>query len=68
MNTLPHISHHLFAAAVAPEKQRRSRRTSRATSWFDVAAQASAIPLEVLDAARPLPPGIARQLRAVAQS
>jgi len=56
MSTLPLISHRLFAAAVrnegdSPEKSDRNEAASRNSE-----AQIAAIPLEILDSGKPMPP------------
>ena len=64
MNSLPIISHHLFVAAVGNEGQRQGRPTRRDRPIAGLAEQATAVPLEVLDARESLPEGAARALRA----
>ena len=64
MNSLPFISHHLFVAAVGNEGRRQGRPTRRDRPLAGPVEQATAVPLEVLDAREPMPGSSARALRA----
>ena len=65
MNSLPHISHHLFVEAVGHE-----RATVKSSDVPDVRADknvsglATAIPVELLDSSQPMPAEPRRHLRA----
>jgi hypothetical protein len=60
MSTLPLISHHLFVSAIGNEEA----ASGQAADQVNAAEPASTIPLEVLDATKPLPPNATRPLRA----
>ena len=64
MNSLPLISHHLFVAAVANETRRQERPMRRDRPNAELADQATAVPLEVVEARQSLPEGTSRALRA----
>jgi hypothetical protein len=64
MNSLPFISHHLFVAAVGNEGRRQERPMRRDRPFAGPAEQATAVPLEMLDAQEPMPEGATRASRA----
>jgi hypothetical protein len=64
MNSLPFISHHLFVAAVGNEGRRQERPMRRDRPFAGPAEQATAVPLEVLDAREPMPKGATRASQA----
>jgi hypothetical protein len=55
MNSLPFISHHLFVAAIGNEGRGHERPARHERSFTTPADQASAIPVEVIDAQKPIP-------------
>ncbi len=57
------ISHRLYAAAVASAHNSPARPARNETASARVAGIASAIPLELMEAGKPLPPTAARRLR-----
>jgi hypothetical protein len=65
MNSLPHISHHLFAAAVATEESAPRRPMRKEAAVRTVQGIATVIPLELLSVAEDVPPPATRSLRTV---
>jgi len=67
MNLLPHISHHLFVAAVghedAPKTASEVSGRSARPDMPDIASAAE-IPLELLDGGKPMPAEAARHVSA----
>ena len=62
MSSLPMISHHLYAAAVGNDHRVQREPAHSHTMAFDAPASASAVPLEVLDSAYPMPDRSVRRL------
>jgi hypothetical protein len=54
MNSLPFISHHLFVAAVGNEGRRQERPIRRDRPFTNSAEQVTVVPLEVVDARKPM--------------
>jgi hypothetical protein len=64
MNSLPQISHHLFAAAVGSKGRSPARPAPETWASQPVRGVATAIPLELLSASDQAPPQALRPLRA----
>jgi hypothetical protein len=64
MTSLPLISHHLFVAAVGNEARARVKPVRKEASSLGLTRHATAIPLQVLARAQPLPARATHPLRA----
>ncbi len=64
MSNLSLISHHLFVSAVRNESGPSVRQPLKQPSRNDAFQTPTAIPLEVLDCAKSMPPAAMRPLRA----
>jgi hypothetical protein len=63
MSSLPFISHHLFVKAVNGSRQRARKQPQEDPSAITLKGIATALPLELLEAVRPMPSCAASELR-----